>query len=117
MDLISIMVLIRYEYELYPFHQIIQRSIAKQENISLGNWDRWVGTTLGPRYTEMIYSGGDACWDGPARTTRVVFECGGPRTIIQSIEEPEKCAYMMRVETPLACWDRRRGSKNVPSRT
>lgn len=110
------MILIRYEYEFHPFHRITQRPIANQENILLGNWDRWVEIPSESRYTEMIYSSGDMCWNGPARSTRVILECG-LHTVIQSMEEQKKCSYVMRVETPLACRDRQRDSKKATLRT
>jgi len=42
------------------------------------------------------------CWNGPARSIALKFECGGTDALL-SVDEPNKCAYEARVTTPAAC--------------
>ncbi|KAK5084149.1 hypothetical protein LTR70_007941 [Exophiala xenobiotica] len=50
----------------------------------------------------MWYEGGQHCWSGPARSTRVVLGCSEVDEIYK-ISESEKCVYRMEVGTPAVC--------------
>jgi hypothetical protein len=52
-----------------------------------------------------LYSGGDACWEGPPRTVRVVFVCHS-RDELLDVYEDGKCTYEMTFGTPSRCTDR-----------
>jgi hypothetical protein len=47
-------------------------------------------------------AGGLTCWNGPARSLTLTFECGAADRLL-SMDEPEKCAYAARFATPAAC--------------
>merc|ERR1712106_492251 len=68
---------------------------AKQDSTSLGRW-KGVGFT-GPRTAE--FTGGATCWQGPARTLKVTFECG-LEAEIQDVNEPSRCVYAATVLHP-----------------
>lgn len=42
------------------------------------------------------------CWNGPARSLKLIFECGNVDAML-SADEPEKCAYAARFSTPAVC--------------
>ena len=42
------------------------------------------------------------CWNGPARSLTLTFECGSTDAL-SNVDEPEKCAYTARMTTPAAC--------------
>ena len=48
------------------------------------------------------FSGGQRCWNGPARSLSVEFECHGEETILD-VTEPSVCEYTMRFGTPAVC--------------
>ncbi|KAE8152533.1 protein kinase C substrate [Aspergillus avenaceus] len=48
------------------------------------------------------YAKGQTCWNGPARSTTVVLQCGEENEILK-IAEDEKCVYSMLVTTPAVC--------------
>ncbi|KKK22605.1 hypothetical protein AOCH_004784 [Aspergillus ochraceoroseus] len=50
----------------------------------------------------LKYTRGQGCWNGPARSTTVVLECGEENEILK-IAEDEKCVYSMLVTTPAVC--------------
>jgi protein kinase C substrate 80K-H len=50
----------------------------------------------------MQFSGGQTCWNGPARSLKLNFECGDVNAIL-SMDEPEKCTYAGRFSTPAVC--------------
>jgi len=50
----------------------------------------------------MWYDNGQHCWNGPARSTRVVLGCSELDEIYK-ISESEKCVYRMEVGTPAVC--------------
>jgi len=56
----------------------------------------------------MKYEGGQHCWNGPARSTRVVLACA-EQDEIYKISESEKCVYRMEVGAPAVC-----GWENTP---
>lgn len=95
--------MISYEYEVCPFHQVIQRHhISTQYQILLGTWSHWEEDASGSSYNQMIYRDGDDCGNGLSRVVRVYLECG-LHTNVLSVEEPETCHYIIHLETPLSC--------------
>lgn len=42
------------------------------------------------------------CSQGPARSARVEMECGSENKVYYA-DEPERCAYLLRMKTPAAC--------------
>lgn len=50
----------------------------------------------------LEYTSGQQCWNGPARSTTVILECGEENEILK-ITEDEKCIYSMQVTSPVAC--------------
>ena len=50
----------------------------------------------------MRYTGGQTCWNGPARSTRVQVNCAADLNLV-SVSEPSKCEYEMVLEAPSAC--------------
>jgi protein kinase C substrate 80K-H len=88
-----------YNYEACPF------AGAKQDHTSLGIFSGWAAADGGaPDYARMAFKNGAHCWNGPARSLTVSFECGAKDELV-SIDEPEKCTYAARMTTPAACDD------------
>ncbi|KAL4865961.1 hypothetical protein BDV12DRAFT_187774 [Aspergillus spectabilis] len=52
--------------------------------------------------TSLEYTKGQGCWNGPARSTTVILECGEENEILK-IAEDEKCIYSMIVTSPAVC--------------
>ncbi|VDM35952.1 unnamed protein product [Hydatigera taeniaeformis] len=80
----------------------------------LGRWSGWVGYPKDsvnwsreeklvklPCY-EMLYDGGEQCWNGPSRSVKVKMIFGVENRLV-SAEEPPRCTYKMKLETPAAC--------------
>lgn len=84
-----------YTYKVCPFDN------AKQGHTSLGNFDGFVGKK-GNKYTQMKFSGGQKCWNGPARSMTVDLVCGTDTTPT-NVQEPSKCEYSMTMSTPALC--------------
>ena len=80
-----------YKWEFCPLKQM------KQDTTSLGNFARWEND-----YQTMIFEGGQRCWNGPARSAQIDFECGSASELV-SMDEPSKCVYKGRFTTPLLC--------------
>lgn len=86
-----------YTYEACPF------ASAKQDHTSLGTFAGWETAEGGHvNYAEMSFKNGATCWNGPARSLKLTFECGVKDELL-SIDEPEKCTYTARMMTPAAC--------------
>ncbi|KAL2807870.1 glucosidase II beta subunit-like protein-domain-containing protein [Aspergillus granulosus] len=60
------------------------------------------GEIISVQKTSLEYTKGQGCWNGPARSTTVVLECGEENEILK-IAEDEKCVYSMKVTTPAVC--------------
>ncbi|XP_066508202.1 glucosidase 2 subunit beta-like isoform X2 [Hoplias malabaricus] len=89
-----------YMYTLCPFSQVTQKNSEGSEVI-LGKWSGWIGPPDAP-YTQMKFDEGDACWQGPKRSTVVSVVCG-TETDLRSVKEPSRCLYSMELHTPAAC--------------
>lgn len=50
----------------------------------------------------MVFTNGDACWNGPIRMTKVQLECSEKEQIL-SIAEPNMCEYFMRIGSSAFC--------------
>ncbi|KAL2864644.1 putative protein kinase C substrate [Aspergillus lucknowensis] len=61
-----------------------------------------IGEIIQVQKTSLEYTKGQGCWNGPARSTTVVLECGEDNQILK-IAEDEKCVYSMLVTTPSVC--------------
>ncbi len=87
----------QYNYKVCPFGS------ATQDGTSLGSFTGWKKKADGVAdYSTMLLESGAHCWNGPARSIALKFECGGADALI-SVDEPSKCAYEARVSTPAAC--------------
>ena len=85
-----------FTYEMCPYDKAEQKSGGM--GTSLGQWDGFSGGA----HSEMRFSNGQVCWNGPARSLMVSVECGEANKII-TVDEPEVCKYTMRFATPAAC--------------
>lgn len=88
----------QYEFELCPFDLVRQYEHGSAIAV-LGKFRGWEDEDA-KRY--MSYKNGDTCWNGPQRTIRVELICGRTENIA-SVEEPNRCAYSMKFETPAVC--------------
>lgn len=50
----------------------------------------------------LEYARGQTCWQGPARSTKVILQCGEDDAILK-VSEDERCVYSMVVTTPAVC--------------
>jgi len=82
----------QYTYKFTPFKEV------KQHSTRLGIWGKWIDEG----HTQMEYSGGERCWNGPDRKTIVNLSCGDTNEVL-SVQEPNKCEYLMEFVTPAAC--------------
>lgn len=60
------------------------------------------GEIVAVEKTTLEYTNGQTCWQGPARSTTVILECG-EENAIQKVLEDEKCVYSMIVTSPAVC--------------
>eukprot|EP00026_Physarum_polycephalum_P006429 Phypoly_transcript_06471.p1 GENE.Phypoly_transcript_06471~~Phypoly_transcript_06471.p1 ORF type:complete len:578 (+),score=148.43 Phypoly_transcript_06471:27-1736(+) len=80
-----------YTYTVCPFGDV------KQAHTSLGKFEKW-----DPAYTVMSFTEGQQCWGGPKRSAKVTLLCGAENEL-HDIQEPNKCEYAMKLNTPAAC--------------
>ena len=91
-------------YKVCPF------GAATQDSTSLGSFSGWRAAADGAaaaasadaNHTVMLFTGGQHCWNGPARSMTVTVECGETEAL-HSVDEPEKCSYASKLSTPAAC--------------
>lgn len=94
-----------YTYKHCVFDYCEQKPKHGGSGTRLGKFEQWVheGVEQGETsYSGMMYSGGQQCWNGPARSTKVLFKCGLENKLL-SVTEPNKCEYEMVFETPASC--------------
>ncbi|CAE7264210.1 PSL4 [Symbiodinium sp. KB8] len=79
-----------YTYKLCFFKD------AKQSFTRLGTWSGFTSSS------EALFKDGDMCYGGPARTLKVVFECGAEEEVVE-VSEPSRCTYQALVRHAGAC--------------
>lgn len=87
-----------YKYQLCPFDKTTQSQLHGGSTTSLGKWGSWQGKN----HSEMKYEKGLGCWNGPARSTKVILECGSEHKLVL-VDEPSRCSYLFKFTTPCAC--------------
>jgi len=90
-----------YVYKMCPFDQCSQRGKSGGAETRLGSWGEWTGPDHS-RHSSMKFTGGQTCWNGPARSTAVYLHCGGDNSLT-AVSEPNRCEYEMHFTTPAAC--------------
>lgn len=91
-----------YTYILCPYDRTVQKSKSNNGETSIGSWSSWDTKNPASKYTAMLYTNGVSCWNGPARSCKVLLSCGVEDKIV-SVSEPNRCEYEMKFETPTAC--------------
>lgn len=81
----------QYEYEICFYGD------AKQDYTGLGHM------VDPPSSTEIEFTKGDKCWNGPKRSIKVALECGTLPMELYEIDEPATCVYSAKLRTPIAC--------------
>ena len=89
-----------YTYKLCPFDYCEQKP-KHGSGTRLGNWEDYVAEGEN-KYAKMRFSGGQTCWNGPARSTLVTLVCGAEEKVVH-VSEPAKCEYEMVFETSAVC--------------
>ncbi|KXS16355.1 hypothetical protein M427DRAFT_134363 [Gonapodya prolifera JEL478] len=94
-----------YVYTLCAFDKTTQRSKNSGGTVTLGHWGSWVAAGQGESggaYAGMEFTGGETCWNGPARSVKVSIMCHKENAIL-SVSEPAKCEYHMQLGSPIGC--------------
>ncbi len=113
-----------YTYELCFLGSTKQKPKKGGGDVNMGNFNRFdtefvddelpvdgKGLGKGERVV-MIYEGGQHCWNGPSRSTRVVMACAEADEVWK-VSESEKCVYRMEVGTPAVCGYKGQGELKV----
>jgi protein kinase C substrate 80K-H len=90
-----------YTYTLCPFKEASQKGKNGGSFVNLGKWGSWSGPENN-KYSEMLYEKGQSCWNGPARSAKVIITCGTEHRIT-GVSEPSRCEYQMELISPVAC--------------
>lgn len=88
-----------YTYKICLFEDCTQRKKHGGSETRLGTFQRWEQID---DVDVMYFTGGQQCWNGPARSTTVKISCGLDVKVL-STHEPSKCEYEVLMESPTAC--------------
>ncbi|OAL74988.1 hypothetical protein A7D00_0586 [Trichophyton violaceum] len=101
-----------YTYELCWMEQTKQKSRKGRADTTMGRFEKISsivvdeptpsGQIVQKTKVTLLYTNGQTCWNGPARSTTVILECGENNELTK-ITEDEKCVYSMFATTPAAC--------------
>jgi len=94
---------VEYTYELCLFEEMRQKPRHGGSSTSLGKYskDENIDWKEGKTNT-MHYTGGQKCWGGPDRSTKVEILCDKENRIVD-VAEPNKCEYSIKWYTPAIC--------------
>merc|ERR1719312_1493788 len=88
-----------------PLHSVQESCTQRSKNggseTRLGSWTEWSGSENN-KYSMMKFTGGQQCWNGPARSALVYLHCGTDNQLT-SVSEPNRCEYEMHLTTPAFC--------------
>ena len=90
-----------YTYKMCPFDYSSQRGKHGGAETRLGSWGEWTGPEE-DKHSRMKFSGGQTCWNGPARSTEIFLHCGA-ENVLSAVSEPNRCEYEMHFTTPAVC--------------
>ncbi len=79
-----------YVYKLCPYDRTVQKSKSNHQETSIGNWKSWNDEDASKKYLVMKFDNGQACWNGPMRSTKVIVSCGIDNKLV-SVSEPNRC--------------------------
>ncbi|XP_071698186.1 glucosidase 2 subunit beta-like [Rutidosis leptorrhynchoides] len=85
----------KYVYKVCAFKQATQEEGYSKTR--LGNWGKFEES-----YSVMLFSDGDNCWNGPARSLKVSLQCG-LKVELAEVDEPSRCEYAATLTTPALC--------------
>jgi protein kinase C substrate 80K-H len=103
-----------YTYELCFLNRVLQKPKKGGGDVNMGNFNRFETEVVDEEVTVdgwglgsgervvMVFEGGQHCWNGPNRSTRVVLACAEEGEVWK-VSESEKCVYRMEVGTPAVC--------------
>jgi protein kinase C substrate 80K-H len=101
-----------YNYELCWMGSTKQKSKKGGSEALMGSFVRITTATVDEKTSSgeirprekivLEYANGQTCWNGPARSTSVILECGENNELLK-VSEDEKCVYSMQVTTPAVC--------------
>ena len=99
-----------YIYRMCPFQDAKQNNHDGGTIATLGRWDQAFFEQGLQNGLPVVwkFTGGDTCWNGPARSLTVHVKCGTENKAL-SVEEPSKCEYSMEVTSPVACGHEQQG--------
>ena len=72
-----------YTYKMCPFDFSSQRGKHGGAETRLGSWGEWTGPEE-DKHSSMKFTGGQTCWNGPARSTQVYLHCGSDNILVTS---------------------------------
>ncbi|KAL7675848.1 hypothetical protein ACOME3_002112 [Neoechinorhynchus agilis] len=89
-----------YAYVFRPFNRVDQQGLHGGHSVLMGEFQQW----LGGQHKVMEYTRGVVCPNGKSRRCEVRFKCGIENRIV-SVDEPDRCVYVVHFESPAACGD------------
>lgn len=90
-----------YRYTVCPFQSVKQSSGTLQHTV-LGRGATWTQQKPGDFLLTMAQGDASLCPDGQARQVQLRFLCGLEDHVI-SVQEDQKCRYVIKFSTPAAC--------------
>ncbi|KAK0083151.1 hypothetical protein PV325_009236 [Microctonus aethiopoides] len=91
-----------YIYSMCMYGRTTQSAKSGGSEVLLGQWNDWTGTEMNNKYSQMKFTGGATCWNGPTRSSTVDLRCGLENKLV-AVAEPRRCEYTMIFETPAVC--------------
>lgn len=86
-----------YVYKICPYEKAIQKPLSGGSETNLGRWEGWSDD-----FSEMRFTHGTRCWNGPDRSATVKVKCGMENKVT-SVDEPNRCEYEYKFESPAVC--------------
>ena len=79
------------------------RLLVQVENGIATSLGTWAG--FDEDLSHLKFTGGQGCWQGPARTMTVAVVCKRGEAL-DHVAEPSRCEYVAQMSTPAACSER-----------
>lgn len=92
-----------YKYTIQLNGDLVQID-SRNARILIGKFSEVIYDDDDNIHYKLKFGNGQRCWNGPVRSANIELTCS-ERNEIKQVSEPEKCHYLISMDSPLGCFE------------